>query len=268
MRFFSSIRHSAHYGTLAALSLLLAGCATVSATPQPVQPPKAAAAINAIYAEPTAPTVIEVRDFDFAVNAVTENRSPLHRGIDLVRRSSADQREDVIGQEAAMALSKQTAKKLDKAGLQAVRVPRDSDISLQGNFLLVTGRLVEVDEGNRFTRVAVGLGAGQSRLATVVRVYRVTNGERAEVLKFTTHADSGKMPGMLASVGAGELFVGPITLLSGLEDALSSGQKIYVSQIEYLADETGNEVAAYLTQYSAAQGWIPLSKAARVHYAS
>ena len=267
MRLLSSIRHLARYGTLAALSLGLAGCATVSATPQPIQPPQAAAAIKAIYAESTAPTVIEVRDFDFAVNDVTENRSPLNRGIDLVRRSSADQREDVIGQNAAMALSKQTAKKLDKAGLQAVRVPRDSDISMQGNFLLVTGRLVEVDEGNRFTRVAVGLGAGESRLASEVRVYRVTNGERAEVLKFRTQADSGKMPGALASLGAGEFFVGPITLLTGIEDALSSGHMIYVSQIEYLADETGNEVANYLAQYSAAHGWIPQSKAGRVHYA-
>jgi hypothetical protein len=268
MRLLSSIRFSAQYGTLAALSLGLAGCATVSVTPQPVRPPEAAAAINAIYAEPTYPSRVEIRDFDFAVNDVTENRSPLHRGIDLVRRSSADQREDVIGSEVAAALSKQTAKKLDKAGLPAVRIPRETDISMQGNFLLVTGRLINVDEGNRFTRVVVGLGAGESRLATEVRVYRVTNGERAEVLKFTTRADSGRMPGVLASLGAGELFVGPITLLSGMEDALSSGHMIYVSQIEYLADETGNEVANYLTQYYAAQGWIPPRKAGRVHYAS
>ena len=75
---------------------------------------------------------------------------------------------------------------------------------MQGNFLLVTGRLVQVDEGNRFTRIAVGLGAGESRLATEVRVYRVTNGERAEVLRFTTRANSGKMPGALASLGVGE----------------------------------------------------------------
>ncbi|MGC2305441.1 DUF4410 domain-containing protein [Candidatus Binatus sp.] len=250
------------------LATMLSGCATVSVTPQPIRPPEAAAAMNAIEAEPTYPTRIEVRDFDFVVNDVTENRSPLNRGIDLFKRSSEDQRQDAIGRDVGMALSKEIVKKLDRAGLHAVRVPRDSDISFQGNFLLVTGRLVDVDEGNRFTRIAVGLGAGESRLATEVHVYRVTNGERAEVLEFTTRANSGKMPGVAASLGVGEMFVGPITVLTGVEDALSSGQKIYVSQIDYLAGETGNEVAKYLSQYAAAEGWIPMSKAKLVHLAS
>ena len=251
-----------------ALATLLSGCATVSVTPQPIRPPEPAAAVNAIEAEPTYPTRVEVRDFDFMVNDVTENRSPLNRGIDLFRRSSADQRQDAIGRDVGEVVSKETAKKLDKAGLQATRVARDFDTSVQGNFLLVTGRLIDVDEGNRFTRVAVGLGAGESRLATEVRVYRVTNGERAEVLRFTTRANSGKMPGVAASFGVGEMFVGPITLITGVEDALSSGQKIYVSQIDYLADETGNEVAKYLSQYAASEGWIPASKAKSVHLAS
>src|SRR5216684_1286097 len=44
-------------------------------------------------------------------------------------------------------------------GLPAVRVPRDSDMPLYDNTLLVTGRLTQVDEGNRFTRIALGFGA-------------------------------------------------------------------------------------------------------------
>jgi hypothetical protein len=82
-------------------------------------------------------------------------------------------------------------------GLRAVRVPPDSDRPLYDNTLLITGRLTRVDEGNRLTRIAFGLGAGESRLTTEVHVFRVNHGERAEVLSFTTHADSGKMPGGL-----------------------------------------------------------------------
>jgi len=70
---------------------------------------------------------------------------------------------------------------------------------------------IDVDEGNRFTRIALGLGAGESRLATEVHIFRVMHGERAEVLAFTTHADSGKMPGLILSMGAGELLLGPVT---------------------------------------------------------
>lgn len=268
MRYVPFIGSYARIGAICATCLAFAGCATVSVTPQPIHPPEAAAALNAIEAEPTDPTLIEVRDFDFVVNDVTENRSPLNRGIDLFRRSSADQREDAIGREVGMALAEATAKRLNKEGLHAVRVSRDTDIGMSGNFLLVTGRMVEVDEGNRFTRVAIGLGAGESKFATEVRVYRVTNGERAEVLRFTTRSDSGRMPGVAASLGFGELFIGPITLLTGISDALSSGQKIYVSQIDYLADESGNEVAYFLSQYAAAEGWIPYRDTHRVDYRS
>ena len=252
---------------IVSLTTVLAGCAKVSVTPESIRPPEPAAAMNAIEAEPTFPAQIEVRDFDFRVNDVIENRSPLNRAIDLVRSTSAEEREDAIGREVAEAVAKQTARKLDKAGLSATRVARDSDTSLSGNFLLVTGHLVDVDEGNRFTRVALGLGAGESRLATEVHVYRVTNGERAEVLSFTTRANSGKMPGVAASLGMGEMFVGPITLISGIEDAVSSGQKIYSSQIEYLAGETSDQVARYLSQYAASEGWISRSKAKSVHLA-
>jgi len=268
MRYSSFIGSYTRGSALCVMCLAFAGCATVSVAPEPIRPPQPAAALNAIEAEPIYPTMVVVRDFDFVVNDVTENRSPIHRGVDLFRRSSADQRQDAIGREVGIDMSNQTAKRLNKDGLHAVRVSRDADIGVTGNFLLVTGKLVEVNEGNRFTRVAVGLGAGESRLATQVRVYRVTNGERAEVLRFTTYADSGRMPGVIASLGAGELFVGPITLLTGAEQALSSGQTLYVSQIDYLAHETGTEVANYLSQYAASEGWILYRHAHRVHYRS
>ncbi|MGO9454914.1 MAG: DUF4410 domain-containing protein [Candidatus Binataceae bacterium] len=224
--------------------------------------------MNAIEAEPAFPEQIEVRDFDFASSSVTENRSPLHRAIDLFRRSSAEERQEEIGRDAAAVLAKETAKQLRKTGLGATRIANDNDVSMRGDFLLVTGRLIDVSEGNRVTRVVFGLGMGESRLATEVHVFRVVNGEKAEVLTFTTHAYSGKMPGVATSMGFGELFLGPITLIAGIEDAVSSGQKIYSSQIEYLSSESGDQVARYLSQYSASEGWIPWNKAKSVHLAS
>jgi hypothetical protein len=265
MRFYFSMRSCMRASTVGALSIALAGCATVSVTPQPVRPPDPSVALNAIEAEPTAPAQIAVRDFGFSSSSVTENRSPLHRATDLVRSSTPESRRVAIGRDAAAELSEQTAKRLDKLGLQATRIASDNDMSLSGNFLLVTGRLIDVDEGNRFTRVALGLGAGESRLVTEVHVFRVVNGEKAEVLSFTTHADSGRMPGMAASMGFGELVLGPITAITAIEDAASSGQKIYSSQIEYLANETSDQVARYLSQYSADEGWIARRKAESVH---
>jgi hypothetical protein len=261
------IRSYARISTPLVLATIVSACAQVSVTPQPVQQPSPSLVSQATAAEPTAPMQVAVRDFTFNSSSVSENASPLHRGADLFRRSSAEERRIEIGRGAAARLSAQAAKRLSKMGLPAVRVPPDSDMPLYDNILLVTGRLNQVDEGNRFTRIALGLGAGESRLMTEVHVFRVMHGERAEVLSFTTHADSGKMPGVLPSMGAGELALGPIKLITAVNDAASSGQKIYSSQIEYLAGKTADQVADYLSQYSVDEGWIPRNQAKSVKFA-
>jgi hypothetical protein len=259
---------------LAVLTLGLAGCATVSVSPGNIRPPNPVFAYNAIEAEPTPPAGIAIRDFNFSPYSVIENRSFIHRTLNLIRNSTPDERRIAIGRDSAATLSEEAAKRLGKTGLQVARIPAGSDVSLRGNFLLVTGRLTYVDEGNRFTRVGIGLGMGESRLTTEVHVFRVANGERAEVLVFTTNADSGKMPGIggsILTVGIGGFVVAPLTIFKAVSDAISdaiSGSwKIYNSQIDYLASETGEQVAYYLSQYAAAEHWIPQNKAERVHVA-
>jgi hypothetical protein len=250
------------------LAAALTGCAQLSISPQSAQPPDPEVASLAIQAEPLPPFEIVVRDFEFSPSSVRENSSPLHRAIDLFRRSPAEERRLEIGRAAAASLSDQTLKQLNKLGLTAVRIPNDSHVSLPDDVLLVTGRLIEANEGDRLTRVALGLGAGESSLDTEVHVFRLTHGERVEVLAFTTHADSGKMPGLLPSIGVGEFFIGPITALSEGKDIASGGLKIYSTQIDYLAGKTGNQVARYLSQYAAKEGWIPRERAKSVRLAA
>jgi hypothetical protein len=250
------------------LATALTGCAQLSINPQSVQPPDPRIAPLAIQAEPLPPTEIVVRDFEFLPSSVRENSSPLHRAIDLFRQSSSEQHRMEIGHAAAVSLSEQTLKQLNKLGLTAVRISSNSNVSLPGNILLVTGYLIDANEGNRLTRIALGFGAGESYLDTDVQVFRLAHGEQAEVLAFTTHADSGKMPGLLPSMGFGEFFIGPITALSEAKDIASSGLKIYSTQIDYLAGKTGEQVARYLSQYAAKEGWIPRQRAKSVKLAA
>ena len=65
---------------------------------------------------------------------------------------------------------------------------------LYDNTLLVTGRLNQVDEGNRFTRIAVGLGAGESRLTTEVHVFRVMHSPPADSLPRTCSLPGSAAP--------------------------------------------------------------------------
>jgi len=250
------------------LPTVLAACAQLSISPQSVQPSDPAVAARAIEAEPLPPNKVMVHDFEVSSSSVRENSSPLHRLFDLFRQGSPEEYRLKIGRTAAASLSEQTLKRLNKLGLEASQIPSDKDVSVPGNFLLVTGRLINANEGNRLTRIALGCGAGESSLDTEVHVFRVAYGERAEVLAFTTHADSGKMPGLLPSMGVGALFVGTITILAKAKDGVSTGQKIYSSQIDHLAGRTGDEVARYLSQYAAHEGWIPRERPQSVRLAA
>lgn len=247
------------------ISTGLAACGRLSITPQASARPDPVLAYHAIETERFVPDWIEVYDFDVSSASVTENGDPLNRTIDLLRRDSGEARRREIAADAAATLSVQTVKRLDQMGFSSIRISPDDDVPMPGNNLVVTGRLIDVDEGNRLTRVAVGLGAGESMLETEVHVYRVAQGERAEVLTFTTDADSGRMPGLAETLPLGVFLIGPITVLSTVENSASTGQKIYSTQMEYLASETGDEISRYLSQYSAEESWIPEDKAKSVN---
>ena len=242
----------------------LATCARLSISPQTTEHPDPVIASQAIETERFIPDWIEVYDFVFSTSSVQENASPLQRTLDWVSQDSAETRRNEVAADAAANLAVQTVKRLDQMGFSVIRIPRDDDVSMPGNNLIVTGRLIDVDEGNSLTRIAVGLGAGESTLDTEVKVYRVSHGERAEVLAFTTHADSGRMPGLAESMPLGVFLIGPITVLSTVKDTVLTGQKIYSTQMEYLASETGDQISYYLSQYAADESWIPGYKAKSV----
>jgi hypothetical protein len=247
------------------MSAALTTCARLSISPQDTERPDPRLAYQAIETERFVPDWIEVYDFHFSNSSVHENASPLRRALDLLSQDSPEARRTEVAADAAASLSVQTVKRLDQMGFSVIRIPRDDDVSMPGNNLVVTGRLIDIDEGNGLTRIAVGLGAGQSTLDTEVRVYRVSQGERAEVLSFTTHADSGRMPGLAETMPLGVFLIGPITVLSTVRDTAMTGQKIYSTQMEYLAAETGDQISNYLSQYAADEIWIPGYKAKSVN---
>jgi hypothetical protein len=247
------------------MSAALSTCARLSVGPQDTERPDPVLAYQAIETERFVPDWIEVYDFDFSTSSVHENASPLQYTLDLLSQESAGARRNEVAADAAANLSVQTVKRLDQMGFSSIRISPDDDVPMPGNNLVVTGRLIDVDEGNGLTRIAVGLGAGKSTLDTEVHVYRVSHGERAEVLAFSTHADSGRMPGLAESMPLGVFLIGPITAISMVGDAASTGQKIYSTQMEYLAGETGDQISNYLSQYAADESWIPGNKAKSVH---
>jgi hypothetical protein len=98
--------------------------------------------------------------------------------------------------------------------------------------------------------MVIGLGSGQATLDTKVQVYQVAYGKATQILDFTTHADSGSMPGAALTAPAGAA-----AAAASLGAKLAGGAaKTYTSSTGYLAKKTADQSVAYMSQYFTQQG--------------
>jgi hypothetical protein len=164
-----------------------------------------------------------------------------------------------IGHSAATELSDQLAKDLRALGF--VVEEQTGEVPVTGDVLLVEGQFLNVDEGAATRRVIIGFGVGKSTLDSQVQVYRISGASRQKVLEFTTHADSGKLPGSALMMGAGAVATGGATAAGTAVSGGIAGGKAYLGRVNYLADKTADQVNAYLSHYFAEQGWISADKA-------
>ncbi len=74
------------------------------------------------------------------------------------------------------------------------------------------------------------------------------------LLEFTTHADSGQMPGAAVFGPAGAAAGGSAPAVVGTNVAVG-GVKTYRSATAFLADKTAEQIVITMTNYFAQQGW-------------
>jgi hypothetical protein len=149
----------------------LAGCASVG-----VRNPAQATG------NPKLPKQIFVVDFDTSKGAFHVNRS----GDQLV----------TLQQKTANALADYLAADLSKSVVPAAR--QDGSRRTRADAWLITGEFVRVNEGSRALRGLVGLGAGGTKMETVVRVYDLSHLSKEPVLQFETSGGSNAEPGAAA----------------------------------------------------------------------
>lgn len=108
----------------------------------------------------TKPTAIVVYDFAATPEEVKLNSAMASR-MRTRRRGTADDNKNELAHKVVDNFSKSLVKDLQKTGLPVSRgiagePPPDNSLAVQGEFL-------EIDEGNRTRRMAVGLGPGPQR---------------------------------------------------------------------------------------------------------
>ena len=147
------------------------------------------------------PNRILIQNFSTNMQNVKTSSSPLAKLKGMVSDESPEQTKEALTQEVVKALSEELTEKVKDMGYSAVLVTSDSQ--LQQGDLLISGRILDMDEGNALRRNLIGLGAGQSSLDTEVNVLGGTRTGTQTLMNFKVHADSGSMPGAVVMGPAG-----------------------------------------------------------------
>jgi len=244
MKMISYARRMPHYrGTYLLWAVMLAGCASAAVTQQAQQQP----------ADVNRPTQIVVYPFAVDAKDVTLNQSIVQRAY----RSATGDHENAaqleIAHDTAQAICQQVVTDLTGKGYNAVCVQRGTFVA-GGNILVVDGVLTDISEGNRLRRLVIGFGAGSSSLDTNVSMYQRVGGNLNQVLAFSTHADSGKMPGAAVFAPVGVAAGGGAAAVVGVNAAVG-GAKAYSSTINSLAKKTSDQIVKSMTDYTTQAGW-------------
>lgn len=149
---------------------------------QPVPPPAVA----------SYPSMIYVTNFAIDVRQVEPERGLLNRP----RRLQQDPASKAMKLQELLASS--LVKALGKKSIQAARFYPGQVLPASG--WLVQGQFLEVDQGNRFQRAAIGFGVGESEMQIEVTLTDLTKTGSEPFAIFGTDSKTGKAPG--ASVTA------------------------------------------------------------------
>jgi len=224
-------------------AVVLAGCASAAVTQQTQQ--------QAV--DPNRPTQIVVYPFAADASEVTLNQSIIQKAYRSATGDNQNAAQLQIAHDTAQAICQQVVTDLTGNGYNAVCVQRGTYVA-GANILIVDGALTDISEGNRLRRLVIGFGVGSSTLDSNVSMYQRVNGNLNQVLAFTTHADSGKMPGAAVFAPVGVAAGGGAAAIVGVNAAVG-GAKTYTSSTSSLAKKTSAQIVKTVTDYTAQAGW-------------
>ncbi|MGE5218258.1 MAG: DUF4410 domain-containing protein [Chloroflexota bacterium] len=218
---------------------------------------------TALTAEKRLPRPSRILVYDFAVS---EQEVKEYQGIMRQKPTikNAAERERLLAQEVKDALAEEMIDALKPLGFVVERVARGTRAA--GNDLVIDGQFLTVDEGNPLHRLVIGFGSGASAVQTQVQVYQAPQARK--LLEFTTQSESAALPGAAPMLGAGAVAQGGITAGMVAANATVSGVKNYKSDVARMAAASGDQVARYLSEFFAEQGWIradQVRKARRIY---
>jgi hypothetical protein len=226
------------------LALAAFGCAGAQVTQQSSAAP--------ITASP--PTAVII--YPFAVDAADVSLNSSIFQVAYRNMSGEDQsaQQEQIAHQTAQNICVSVAANLTQKGITTTCLQRGTPPT-GTNILILDGQFTDISEGNRLRRMVIGLGAGASKVDTVVQVIQKTPQGSSELLDFATSADSGYMPGAGITGPAGAAAGGTAAAVSLGVNIAAGGVKNVTSSTGYLVDKTTDQIVQQMVNYYNRQGW-------------
>ena len=208
----------------------------------------------------TRPDRIVVQDFTVEPNAVTLDSGIGPRLARAVGGGNTASQQSETANKVVRKLSDTLVEQLNTTGIATSPGRTQSELAPGYTTLIVSGKVVSINEGNRTRRNVVGLGVGASKVTAEVDVYLQTPNAAPQLMQsFNADSESGKKPGLIVA-GAGAAAGNAATAAAVGVGSSVAGEKFGASP-EDNAARMGKQIAETLKNtLFTDQGWIPPSR--------
>jgi len=202
----------------------------------------------------TPPTAVVVYPFAVSTSDVSLNSGIFQVAYRNMTDENTSAQEQDLARQTAHNICVQVAANLTGKGINTTCLQRGVPPT-GNNVLILDGQFTDISEGNRLRRMVIGLGAGASKVDTVVQVIQKTDQGSTEIIDFATNANSGYMPGAGITGPAGAAAGGATAAASLGVNLAAGGVKNFTSSTGYLVDKTSEQIVQQVVNYYNRQGW-------------
>ena len=124
------------------------------------------------------------------------------------------------------------------------------------NILSIEGEFLCLDEGNRFTRLLIGFGAGSAQVNTIVRVYLQSDDRKELLQEFMATVETSDKAGIGPAVLGLDPMAGGGMISTVVSCGMSAASETWKSDIEALSDALAKAIVKSLMPLSIEHGWL------------
>lgn len=171
----------------------------------------------------------------------------------LVNKTPRTDEERTIGHKAANTLAHHLMTEIENLGFLTTRA--FGPLPKEGNFLVIRGQFVSIDESNQTAQVVIGLGMGRTNVQVVVQACEYQNGQQMLATQFESNVKSDSSRDITGTTNAG-VATGPLVSSAVFSSGLPVGTEEFSANIEAAADRTAKVIANQVKACAIAQGWM------------